>query len=57
MKVVTRFIRETDGLEILEWALIGAVFALAAALGWGGLGETMEALLGDLDLCQSGDTC
>ena len=57
MKVLTRFIRETDGLEIVEWALLGAVFALAAALGWGGLGEALEALLGDLDLCQSGDTC
>ena len=57
MKVLARFIRETDGLEIVEWALLGAVFALAAGLGWGGLGEAMDAFLGNIDLCLSGDTC
>jgi Flp pilus assembly pilin Flp len=48
MKVLRRFIRESDGLEIVEWALLGAVFALAAALVWSDLGAAMDSLLGTL---------
>lgn len=57
MEVLKRFVRETDGLEIVEWALVGAVFALGAALVWGDLGAAMDSLLGTFEACRPGDPC
>lgn len=57
MEVLKRFVRETDGLEIVEWALLGAVFALGAALLWGDLGAAMDGLLGTFEACRPGGPC
>ena len=35
METLKRLIREDDGMEMIEWAIVGVVFAVAAAAFWG----------------------
>ncbi len=34
LKLVNRFIREDDGMEMLEWAIVAVVFAVALVGAW-----------------------
>jgi len=35
MKLIKRLIIEDDGMEMIEWAIVGVVFAIAGAAAWG----------------------
>lgn len=48
MNLVSRLIREEDGMEMIEWAIVGVVFAVAAAAFWGTLSTAVEGALGDI---------
>ena len=37
LQTLERLVVEEDGMEMVEWAIVGVVFALAAAVVWGGL--------------------
>lgn len=41
LNLLRRLWSEDDGMEMLEWAVVAAVFVAAAAIGW-------QALSGDL---------
>lgn len=43
-----RLIVEEDGMEMVEWAIVGVVFALAAAAIWGGLKGHISTALGNI---------
>lgn len=41
-----RFMKEEEGLEMLEWALVAALFAVAGVAAWRTLGTQVSATLG-----------
>lgn len=43
-----RLVREDEGMEMVEWAIVGVVFAVAAALLWGTLKDDIGAALADI---------
>lgn len=45
MDLFKRFVREEDGMEMVEWAIVGVVFAVAAALFWGDLATEVDGAL------------
>ena len=57
MEMIKRFIREDEGMEMVEWAIVGVVFALAAAIFWGDLGTAVDAALGRIETCVQTSTC
>jgi Flp pilus assembly pilin Flp len=44
-----RLIRDDSGMEMVEWAIVGVVFAVAAAAFWGDLATNVDAALGDIE--------
>jgi len=44
-----RLVREDEGMEMVEWAIVGVVFAVAAAAFWGDLATNVDAALGDIE--------
>lgn len=48
---IKRFVREDDGMEMVEWAIVGVVFALACALLWGQLRDNINLALTDIGDC------
>jgi Flp pilus assembly pilin Flp len=48
-----RFVREEDGMEMVEWAIVGVVFALAAALLWSTLKDDINVALTSIGDCVS----
>ena len=46
---VMRLVREDDGMEMVEWAIVGVVFAVAAALFWGDLATAIDNALGSIE--------
>ena len=40
-----RLVREEDGMEMIEWAIVGVVFAVAAAAFWGQLATAVDGAL------------
>jgi Flp pilus assembly pilin Flp len=44
-----RLIREDGGMEMVEWAIVGVVFAVAAAAFWGDLATAIDNALGDIE--------
>ena len=44
-----RLIREDAGMEMVEWAIVGVVFAVAAAAFWGSLATAIDNALGDIE--------
>ena len=57
MNLIKRFIREDDGMEMIEWAIVGVVFALAAALFWGQLGLAVDSGLNQIEACVQTGVC
>jgi pilus assembly protein Flp/PilA len=50
LNAIKRLIREDEGLEMLEWAIVAALFATAGAVVWLTLGSTVS---GELTTIQS----
>jgi hypothetical protein len=44
---IERLIRDDAGMEMVEWAIVGVVFAVAAAAFWGDLATNIDAALFD----------
>ncbi|TFG94630.1 MAG: hypothetical protein E4H11_06410 [Myxococcales bacterium] len=44
-----RLVRDEAGMEMVEWAIVGVVFAVAAAAFWGDLATNIDAALGDIE--------
>jgi Flp pilus assembly pilin Flp len=42
---IARFVRGEEGMEMVEWAIVGVVFAVAAATFWGNLADAVETAL------------
>ena len=45
---IARLVREDAGMEMVEWAIVGVVFAVAAAAFWGSLATSIESALGTI---------
>lgn len=43
-----RLVREDEGMEMVEWAIVGVVFAVAAALLWGTLKDDIGTALNNI---------
>ena len=46
---VKRLAREQDGMEMVEWAIVGVVFAVAAAAFCGDLATNIDSALGKIE--------
>jgi len=46
---VKRLVLEQDGMEMVEWAIVGVVFAVAAAAFWGDLATNIDNALGEIE--------
>lgn len=46
--LITRFVREEDGMEFVEWALVATLFALAGIGAWGQLSTNISTALGNV---------
>jgi Flp pilus assembly pilin Flp len=46
---VKRLVLEQDGMEMVEWAIVGVVFAVAAAAFWGDLATNIDAALNSIE--------
>lgn len=46
--MLKRFLTEDSGMEMVEWAIVGVLFAVAAAVGWGALAGQVTAALGTI---------
>jgi Flp pilus assembly pilin Flp len=53
---IKRFAAEDEGMEMVEWAIVGVIFALAAALLWGSLRDDINVALTDIGDCVSDST-
>jgi Flp pilus assembly pilin Flp len=51
-----RLILEEDGMEMVEWAIVGVVFAVAAAAFWGRLAGEINTALGKVETAVQGTT-
>ena len=49
LSMIERLIREDAGMEMVEWAIVGVVFAVAAAAFWGDLATAIDNALGDIE--------
>jgi len=47
--LIWRLIHEEDGMEMVEWAIVGVVFAVAAAAFWGELSDAIDLALNDIE--------
>jgi Flp pilus assembly pilin Flp len=53
---VKRLVTEQDGMEMVEWAIVGVVFAVAAAAFWGDLATNIDNALGKIETKINGTT-
>ena len=44
-----RLVLEEDGMEMVEWAIVGVVFAVAAAVFWGSLAGAVDSALNQVE--------
>ena len=54
ISAMKRFVLEDEGLEMLEWAIVAALFATAGAVMWLTLGSTVTTELTTIDTSLSG---
>ena len=52
-----RFLNEDDGMEMVEWSIVGVVFALGAATIWSTLGASIASALAGIGTCVGGGAC
>jgi hypothetical protein len=50
---IVRLVREDEGMEMVEWSIVGVVFALAGALLWSTLKNDINTALGNIGNCVS----
>ena len=43
---IKRFLTNEDGMEMVEWSIVGVVFAVAAAFFWSELATRIDNALG-----------
>ena len=48
---IERLVREDEGMEMVEWSIVGVVFALAGALLWSTLKTSINTALGSIGDC------
>jgi Flp pilus assembly pilin Flp len=48
LQTLKRLVIEEHGMEMVEWAIVGVVFAVAAAAVWGTLETSIANALGDI---------
>jgi hypothetical protein len=53
---MVRLVREENGMEMIEWSIVGVVFALAGALVWSTLNDDIGSALGTISSCVSDST-
>lgn len=46
--LIKRFVLEEDGMEMVEWALVAVVFALAGIGAWSTLADSLETALDEI---------
>jgi Flp pilus assembly pilin Flp len=46
-----RLVRENEGMEMVEWSIVGVVFALAGALVWGAMKNDINTALTSIGDC------
>ena len=51
ISTMKRLVLEEDGMEMVEWSIVGVVFALAGALLWSTLSTSIETALTDIGGC------
>ena len=51
VKEMKRLVREDAGMEMVEWSIVGVVFALAGALLWSTLKSDINSALADIGGC------
>jgi Flp pilus assembly pilin Flp len=51
-----RLVREDAGMEMVEWSIVGVVFALAGALLWSTLKDDINTALGNIGDCVKDST-
>ncbi len=54
LNAVKLFLREEEGIEMLEWAVVALLFAVAGAATWGLLGTQISTSLGGIKTSLSG---
>jgi hypothetical protein len=47
-KRIYRFLRESRGLETVEWAIVGGIVVAVGAMAWANIGDNTEKGLKDL---------
>jgi len=48
LELLKRLVIEDQGMEMVEWAIVGVVFAVAAAAVWGTLQDDIDLALQDI---------
>jgi Flp pilus assembly pilin Flp len=48
-QTLKRLVLEDDGMEMVEWAIVGVVFAVAAAVFWGTLATAVDTALNSIE--------
>ena len=48
-QTLKRLVLEDDGMEMVEWAIVGVVFAVAAAVFWGTLATAVDTALNSFE--------
>ena len=55
---IVRLVREDAGMEMVEWSIVGVVFALAGALVWTALKYDINTALTSIGSCvKDSGTC
>ena len=49
LNTLKRLVVEEDGMEMVEWAIVGVVFAVAAATFWANLADDINAAIGKIE--------
>ena len=53
---IVRLVREDEGMEMVEWSIVGVVFALAGALLWTTLKTQINSGLDKIGKCVGNST-
>ena len=55
LNAIKCFIRDEDGMEMVEWTIVATVFAVTAAAFWGDLGTAIDTALNSVESKISGN--
>ena len=53
---IVRLVREDAGMEMVEWSIVGVVFALAGALLWSAMKNDINVALTNIGSCVKDST-